>query len=785
MITPENPRGLSEQDVAQRRKQGLVNTTPKKNTKTTGEILRDNILTAFNGFNLAIGICLALVHAYTNMLYLLIVGLNIVIGIVQEIKAKRMVEHLSLIGAAKAEVVRASAAREIPIDDLVLDDLTLLTMGTHICADSVIESGEIEVNESLLTGEADLVHKRPGDELLSGSFVVSGKCYAKVVHVGAQNYVAKLAAEAQKHKGGKSELLAAMRKVTRFTSFFIIPIGILLFLVAYFAHGAPISGAVVSSAAALLGMLPKGLVLLISTSLVIGIIKLSKQRVLVQDLYALEDLAHVDVLCLDKTGTITEGAMQVSQVYPVANSPLPFSVEQAMGLFVGAMEDNNATFVALKERFAAATSRAAVARTPFSSERKWSSASFEGLGTLVLGAPEKMAYRDQTTLPAEALAAQEMGKRLLCLGLAKEVAPSAEGEPVVELAAVIELSDPIRKNAQETLAFFKQEGVDIKVISGDNPVTVSSIAKQAGLADYQSYVDLSAVHSDKEVAEAALRYSIFGRVSPNQKRLLVQALQAQGHKVAMTGDGVNDVLALKEADCSIAMASGSDATRQVSKLVLVDSDFTALPDLVMEGRRVVNNITRFGGVFFVKTIFSILVALLCIVTLKVFPFTPLQITLYDLMIEAYPAFILALEPDKRRIQKAFLPTVIRFALPSALVVLVEVAALTWLAPVLGITSAQSVTVMFSLIGFAGFLGVFAACRPFNKLRVAIFATAVLGFFAVIGLFASKLKLAPFTGRSLVIIACAAVVCVPLRLLFVAGVRKQQQWSQKRAGLQRG
>ncbi|WP_310603365.1 cation-translocating P-type ATPase [Anaerosporobacter sp.] len=762
-VHPSVQNGLSQQQVDERIAKGLTNTAQEKITKTTGEIIRDNVFTLFNAFNFIIAICLALVGAYTNMVFVLIVATNVMIGIVQEIHAKKMVENLSLLGATKTKVVRDGKTQEISVEDLVLDDIALLRLGDQICADGVVVQGEIEVNEALLTGEADPIFKRPGDNLLSGSFVVSGNAYLQVEHVGADNFVAKLAAGAKKHKKTNSELLNSMRKVTKFTSYFIVPIGILLFIEAYFMRGDSMFDSVVSSSAGLLGMLPKGLLLLISTSLVLGIVKMSKKRVLVQDLYALETLAHVDMLCLDKTGTITEGKMCVSNLYIKNESLLPIPVDKAISCFVGALEDNNATFVALREYFSEDRSFAPTHITPFSSERKWSSATFENLGTLVIGAPEMVLKGQASMLPAEAVKAQNAGRRILCLAHTNKQIENNK-LPEVDLIAVIELDDPIRKNAKETLAFFRREGVDIKIISGDNPVTVSGIAMKAGLEDYDSYIDMSTLHSESEVAAAALKYSVFGRVTPQQKSQLVKALQANGHTVGMTGDGVNDVLALKEADCSIAVASGSDAAQQVSKFVLLDSDFTAIPDMVMEGRRVVNNITRFGGVFFIKTIYSVLLSIFSILTLTAFPFVPIQITLYDFAIEAYPSFLLALAPDGTRIRGKFLPNVISKALPYSVLIIINILLTLIISPLIGISEPQATTVMYFITSFAGLVAVFNACRPLDLPRAFVSVTAFGGFYLATFLFSKMLYVAPLSLPAVLLFAGLAIVCPVIKFL---------------------
>jgi len=759
--------GLSKEEVLSREKQGLVNTVPEKITKSTWEILKDNIFTLFNAFNLMIAVFLATAGAWLNMAYLAVIIINILIGIYEELHAKKLVENLSLINIPEVFVIRNGEKIKIPPEKIVLDDLMVLDSGCQICSDSEVINGEIEVNESLLTGESDPVIKRPGDTLLSGSFVVSGKAFAQVACVGTENFAAKLAHGAKKHKKINSELLKSMRKVTRFTSFFIIPVGILLFLQTHFwaSDKLPYNAAAVSTSAALLGMLPKGLVLLISISLAAGIIKLSKKRILVQQLHSLEALAHVDILCLDKTGTITEGKMSVSDFYVINHKLIPIPAGKAIGCFVNASDDNNSTFIALKEYFPVNDTYKPVEKIPFSSQRKWSSVSFENFGSVVIGAPEKLLNNNFSRLPEEAIAAQASGARILCAAFTGERITS-DTLPQVSLIGVIVLRDTIRKNAKKTLDFFKKEGVGIKIISGDNPITVSNIAKTAGFDDYDSYIDFSKITSDEEIAGAAKKYSIFARVTPNQKSLLIKTLQSEGHTVAMTGDGVNDVLALKEADCGIAMASGNDAAKQVSQLVLLDSDFSSLPDAVMEGRRVINNITNIGGIFFIKTVYSVLLSILCIILGIPFPFLPIQITFIDLIIEGYPSFFLSLEPSREKIKGTFLNSAIKRAAPFALMILLSNIAVMYLFPVLPVNfrisdKSQLLAIMFCITGFISILAVFKACRPFNKLRIFLSATVAIGFFAAIYLFRNMLEIQMLTAVSLLLLVDLAAVCVPL------------------------
>jgi cation-transporting ATPase E len=769
-FSPSYTAGLTKEEVEVREKQGLTNRVDKKITKSNGEIIRDNVCTLFNLFNLIIAVGLAFVGAYSNMFFMAIIIVNVTIGILQEIHAKKLVENLSIISANKIEVVRNGRQSSISVEEVVLDDIMVLDMGKQICTDSEVVQGEVEVNEALLTGEADPIVKRCGSKLLSGSFVVSGKCHAKVEEVGENNFAVKLALKAKKHKGIKSELLLSMRKVTRVTSFFIIPIGLILFYQAHMVRLDQIDESVVATAAALLGMLPKGLALLISIALATGVIKLSKKRILVQELYSVETLAHVDMLCLDKTGTITEGKMSVSDIYHLNTQAAPVSIEEAIEYFIGGMEDNNATFEALKEHFNQNIGKRVISRTPFSSSRKWSSITLDGIGSIIVGAPERLAVKAGEVLPQELLKAQEMGKRILCIGYSKDEV--VDGVlPEMKLIGAVGLNDAIRANVKETLAFFKREGVEIKIISGDNPITVSSIAKQAGLEQYESYIDLSTIETEEEIEEAAHRYAIFGRVSPNQKSQLVHALQKQGHTVAMTGDGVNDVLALKEADCSIAMAAGSDAAKQVAQLVLLDSDFTSLPDVVMEGRRVVNNVTRVAGVFFIKTIYSILLSIYCIFTATPFPFIPIQITLIDLAIEGYPAFFMSFEPVHDRIKGTFLGTALRRALPYALTIVTAILILGFVNPRYQITGNASVTIMYYIVGFISVLGVIRSCMPFNLLRIFLAGSVSIGYYVAVLLFTRILHLESLNGQMLKVIIAAAIIVIPVLTIYSILVEK--------------
>lgn len=737
MMEEGSLQGLSSREAEERRSRGEGGTAAEPITKSKGRIIRENVFTLFNFLNFLIAALLAAVGAYSNMLFICIIILNIVIGIFQELKAKKLVDELSILNRPSVRIRRDGQDRKAELDELVRGDLMILESGDQICSDAEIVEGSLEVNESLLTGESDAVVKEKGSGLLSGSFVISGKAYARVTHVGNENYAAKLAAEVKKEKRVHSELLGSMRKVTHFTSFLIVPLGILLFLEAYLLRQASVEEAVVSSAAGLLGMLPKGLVLLISVSLAAGVIRLARMKILVQNIYSLETLAHVDTLCLDKTGTITDGKLQVCGIIPVQ----AFEGEKMDALirsYMAASDDNNATFQALRQSFSPEAVYEPVHKIPFFSKRKWGSVSFAGKGTIFVGAPEKLMGGLSPKIEQEL----EKGRRAVAIGW---YSGSWENtgelpEEILPLYSVI-LEDTIRRNAAKTLEFFHTEGVDVKIISGDHVRTVSMIAKRAGLRRWMEAVDMSVQGENPDYDRLCAKYAVFARVTPAQKKELVLALKRQGRQVAMTGDGVNDLLALREADCSIAVADGSDASRQISQIVLLDSDFTNLPQVVMEGRKVIHNVTRTAGVFFIKTIYSVLVSAFCLLFNQPFPFIPIQITLVDACIEAFPSFVTILESDTRRIQGSFLRTALSHALPYGLTVTGMIILMSLTAP---FSQAERQTVMYLLLVLISMAAVIRSCIPFTKLRMLICGVMVAGTGCALALFPSLLELQAVT-----------------------------------------
>lgn len=733
-------------------------------TKSTAEIIRDNVCTVFNLLNVIIAVALALVHAWSNLFFIFIIIVNTLIGIYQEIKAKKLVEKLSLLSMPVAHVLRDGRELEVHPDSVEKGDVLLLESGNVICADSRVLSGSAEINESVLTGESRPVLKRAGDDLLSGSSVISGKCRAEVIHTGEENYAAKLVSEVKKYKSANSELMSSMKKVTRITSFFIVPLGIIAFLEALLVRNMTIADAVISSSAGLLGMLPKGLVLLMSVGLAIGVIRLSKKNVLVQELYSLENLAHCDVLCLDKTGTLTVGHMEVEQVIPLGCDKA--RAQQLLASYVSASEDNNATFCALKEYCAHAAPQRAFAGVPFSSARKWSSVTLENGEYLVLGAYERLGLKGD--MPLQFREQMQQGKRVLFAGITRQK-PQADGELcAVEPAAAVIIADPLRKNAKDTIAYFERQGVEVKVISGDDPVTASAVAARAGIKNAQRCIDLSNA-APEDVKNAADKYTVFGRVSPEQKKLLVTALQEKGHSVGMTGDGVNDLLAMKQADCSVAIGQGSDAARQTAQLVLLDSDFAVLKDVISEGRRVVNNITKSAGVFFIKTLYSVFITLWCVIFNLPFPFIPIQITLIDLVIEGFPSFFMSLERNDKPVRGKFLPSAIGAALPNAVAVTVCCIVLTMAGTSLGIEQSQIGLVTYLTLGAISVMGVVKASLPFNWLRGGLCAVSALGYVGAVAILPNLFKLPARTPGLFSLLRLESSSVLPLIMSILAGI----------------
>ncbi|MBS5644885.1 MAG: cation-translocating P-type ATPase [Clostridiales bacterium] len=718
-------QGLSRSQVAQRIAAGLDHKKIDVQTKSYGRIFRDNLCTLFNLLNVALAAAVLLVGSYRNALFILIILCNIAIGTFQEIRAKRTVDRLSLLSEPKAHVVREGKEETISIQETVLDDILVLHAGNQVCADSIVVLGECEADESLLTGEADPVTKRPGDTLLSGSFITVGSCRARVDKVGQESYAARITADAKKIRKPNSRIMKSLNSIIKTVSALILPVGILLFCKEFFILQVPVARAVTGTVAALIGMIPEGLILLTSVVLAVGVIRLSRHKTLVQELYCIETLARVDVLCLDKTGTITKGSMRVTEILRVDAA---FDAHEMLADLAGALDDQNPTFAAIREYVKEPAGHQASHIVPFSSARKWSGASFPGEGSYLLGAAEFVCPEALPALQEEISRQAAEGKRVLVLARSSQMIEGEELPGEMRAAALVLLEDEIREEAPETLAFFAREGVDIKIISGDHPQTVAAIAKRAGLQGADHWADVSQL-SDAELEEAAGKYTVFGRVLPEQKRTLVRAFQKQGHTVAMTGDGVNDVLALKDADCSIAVATGSDAARNASQLVLLDSNFSSLYHVVMEGRRAINNIQRSASLFLVKTIFSAVLSILFLFLPYSYPFAPIQLSLISTLTVGIPSFLLALEPNRERVQGDFLMNILRRAIPGAFSIILNVLIITLMSGVLDLSAAEISTVTVLSTGAVGLMVLCRICQPFNWIRgtmVAVLAAAFVG-----------------------------------------------------------
>ena len=725
---PDHKTGLTAQQVQEHRMHGWTNQPVDPPSKTTKEIIQENVFTYFNLIFLVLAVLLCLVGSFRDLTFLPVIVLNTLIGIIQETRAKKVLDNLTMLNAPHAMVIRDGKKSQINAEDLVIDDIVIFEAGNQVCADAEVCAGEVQVNESLLTGESDEITKRKGDQLMSGSFIVSGQCHARLDKVGADSYISRLTLEAKAMQNTEqSEMIRSLDKLVKWVGVAIIPIGIILFIQAFVFQGEGFRSSVTSMIAAVIGMIPEGLYLLASVALAVSSIRLAQKKVLLHDMKCIETLARVNVLCVDKTGTITENTMEVQDVIPTKEYEegelRPLS--ELLGDFTAAQSSDNITMEAMKRYFKIASGKKAVAKTGFSSASKYSSVTFEE-ASYVLGAPE-FVLKEQYENYEEAISAHaSKGARVLVFGTAKE---EPDGKPLKEAVtplAYVLLANPIRQEAKETFTYFAEQGVEVKVISGDNPLTVSEVAKEVGIAGAERYVDASTLHTEEEMRAAVLNNAVFGRVTPNQKRKFVQILKEEGKTVAMTGDGVNDVLALKDADCSIAMASGSDAAAQASQLVLLESDFSCMPEVVLEGRRVVNNIQRSASLFLVKNIFSFLLSLVSFVFMFTYPLEPSQISLISMFTIGVPAFFLALEPNKNIIKGHFLTNVFLKALPAALTDVLAVGALVIFGRTFGVSSADISTAATMLLSIVGFMILYTISAPMNVLRSVILGGCIVG-----------------------------------------------------------
>lgn len=785
--------GLTDEQVNERIEQGKVNADENPNTRTYKQIVRENTLTFFNFLNLVLLVLVLMVGSYKNAFFVCIIIINTLIGIAQEIRAKKTIDKLAILTAKKSIVIREGKKWTVPTEELVLDDLVCLKTGDQVPADAKVLEGSVEVNESLLTGESDNLPKNVGDELFSGSFVTAGEACCQIIHVGKDNYAAQITSEAKEFKRHNSELKNSLNAILKVISIIIVPLGALLFYKQYYIVGNTFKASVVSMVAGVLGMIPEGLVLLTSVALTLGALVLANKKTLVQELYCIETLARVDTLCLDKTGTITEGTMCVERVEPWSESLLRnltedkeepdeggmlqdqeiqpenaetqnpdtgsqteadqaentdetavlqdiHEIEDMMGNLMYVLKDQNATIDALRKRFPTKTSMTPEHIIPFSSDRKYSGAVFEDRGTYLMGAAQFLFPEGREEILDVCQKYAQEGLRVLTLAHSSQMAEGTELPADLEPVALLLLTDVIREEAPDTLKFFDSQEVDLKVISGDDPVTVSAIAKRAGLKNAESYVDATTLETEEDLEEAVSKYSVFGRVTPQQKKEMVQALQKQGHTVAMTGDGVNDVLALKEADCSIAMAQGSDAAKNIANVVLLDSNFASMPHIVNQGRRVVNNIRTAASMFLIKTMFSVMLSLLTIFFGNTYPFEPIQMSLISACAVGIPTFLLAQENNYDKIDHTFLRHVFLNAFPAAITISSCVFAIMLVCQNVYHSNAMLSTACVLVTGWNYMAALKTVYAPLNTYRKVIIYGMQFIFFAAAVMFQKLLAL---------------------------------------------
>lgn len=732
----DKDKGLTAEEVAKRHEEGRDNVDDMGQTKTVKEIIRGHVCTLFNLVNIVLAIAVIAVGSFKNVTFMAIIIANTAIGIFQEIRSKRTMDRLTFLSASKVKVVRDGREEEVVSSEVVQDDVMILEPGNQVQADALVLEGQCQVDESFITGEADAIVKEPGDTMMAGSYLINGKCRAQAIQVGKEKYISSISSGAKFVKKINSEIMTSLQWIVRVISVLIVPLGVVIFIKQYGLEGATIQSAVVSTTASLIGMIPEGLMLLTSTALAVSVIRLSRYKVLVQQLYCIETLARVDTLCLDKTGTLTEGYMEVVDTMMLGEQYAKW-IPKALVSLTQAIPDKNATFKAITEKYKDDGSAPwkCVQAVSFSSKTKWSGATFEEQGTFCIGAAEFL-YPSMSEELHKKINEYAMEYRVLLVVHSKD---SFQGEALPDAASIepiglILLRDKVREAAKPTLEYFAQQGVDIKVISGDSPHTVAGIAKYTGVKNWDKMVDASTLTTEEELAQAANEYTVFGRVTPQQKKQLVTAMKRAGHTVAMTGDGVNDVLALKEADCSIAMASGTDAARNAAELVLLESNFDAMPQVVAEGRRCINNVERSSSLFLTKTVYSGLLALLfAFITLQ-YPFIPIQMSLISTSCIGVPAFFLALQPNRERVQGRFLKNVLLKAIPGGLSVVVNICFILFCAGRFSLESSMVSTLCVVVAGFTGLLILFRISKPFNWLRTLVFIAMNLIFWGGIAFF---------------------------------------------------
>ncbi|OUN25973.1 cation-translocating P-type ATPase [Pseudoflavonifractor sp. An85] len=785
---PTAQEGLNNDQVSRLAAAGWTNAVEETNLKSTGEIIRENTLTFFNLVFVVLAALLVLAGNFRDMFFLVIAIINSLIGIIQQLRSRATLSKLSLVAQARVKVVRGGQLGTVPVDKLVREDIVELGAGDQIPADGPVLEGQVTVNEALITGEADPIVKNPGDDLLSGSFVVSGKCRARMDHVGAASYAARLSHEAKADRGvGKSEMMKSLDRLIRVIGFALIPMGIALFFNEFWVQEQDFATSITSMVAALIGMIPEGLYLLTSVALAVSVMRLAQRKTLVHQMSAIETLARVDVLCVDKTGTVTQPEMSVQElVYLDPETHSPQQVEEVLGAYYQVMEADNDTARALAARFQKESGWQAQQVIPFTSANKWSAVVFQGRGSYVVGAPEFILKEDYKAIEDQVAPYQQAGCRVLLLAQC-DTLPTQEGglQGVVVPVALVVVANPIRPEAPETFRYFAKYGVDVKVISGDNPQTVSNVAKQAGIAGAERFVDAATLKEPGDYQRAVEEYTVFGRVTPDQKRKLVKALQKAGHTVAMTGDGVNDVLALKDADCGIAMASGAEAACQVAELVLLDSDFSAMPRVVEEGRRVINNIQRAAALYLVKNIMSVFLALITLFAGFPYPFVPIQLTLISALTIGIPSFVLALEPNHELVRGRFMHNVLRRALPGGLTNIVLIVGLELFTYAFTFQRATLSTLSTVTIGAVGLLVIYYVARPLDKKRWALLGSMTVAMIIAVLRFGSFFELTPLDLQSALVIVVFLMltpsVIYAFETAFEWGSRVKAAWLKRRGG----
>ncbi|WP_049494040.1 cation-translocating P-type ATPase [Streptococcus constellatus] len=758
--------GLSQKEVKARVQKGLVNEVTVSTEKTTWQIIQSNVFTYFNFIFFVLAMLLVIVQSWNNLLFLPIVIINSLIGIVQELRARKILSNMQLLHHYTAIAVRDGKEIQLETKDLVQDDIVLFSAGDQIYADAKIVSGELKVNESQLTGEADEIAKQISDTVMSGSFVVSGKAYARLEKVGDESYINQLTLKAKEVSGKEeSEMVHSVNNLVKAIGFLIIPLGLILFFQSYVTNHESFQVSIVSTVGAIIGMIPEGLYLLMTLALALGAVSLARQKVLLNSMKGIESLSRVDVLCVDKTGTITENTMKVTQIFSVHQNEN--TSREALKQYLAASPDENETIAAIRNFFVseiAKESWAVLSTFPFSSKNKFGAICFNE-GTFILGAPEFVLKEKLEEYRSYIQKYAESGTRVLVFAESKEQPFTGDLIQTIEPLLFILLENPIRENAAETFSYFNVQGVEVKVISGDNPVTVAAVAAKAEIPHADNYIDAQTLDTDEKITQAVEKYTIFGRVTPQQKQKFVQALQANQHKVAMTGDGVNDILAMKTADCSIAMESGNNATKQIAQVVLLDSDFSHMPHIVTEGRRVVNNIQRSASLFLVKNMFSISLAILSSLFAFTYPLQASQISLISAFTIGIPGFMLALEPNKQRIRGRFIRTVLQNAIPAALVDLLAVLIVMVCGRIFRLSTQEVATSSVILLAVVGFIIIIKLIQPLNRMKTTIVLFNIIGLIVSGLLFHSIFSLSKISPIAIILTIILSLMLESLMRFF--------------------